>query len=91
MPEKFNYLGGSTIILSGSSVAVSLPSIIPQAMMIRAEGGAVYFEVNSDTSSADANSSGYIPDGILDIIPDILNLETLHIFGGTGISSFKIF
>ena len=91
MSNKLTWISGSTVILSGSSVAVSLPSPTPQAIAIRAEGGAVYFEINASggliSGSATSNASGYVPADNLDVLPEIYNLHTLHLYGASAVKA----
>jgi hypothetical protein len=82
--KQLTYISGSTVILAGSSVMVALPTVPHKAkeIVIGAETGAVYFDINLGASgSATANSFGYVPAGIVYTIPNVYNVNTLHLFG----------
>jgi|WetSurMetagenome_2_1015567.scaffolds.fasta_scaffold190641_2 hypothetical protein len=84
--DIITFLSGSMINLTGSSILVTLPSDT-RSVMFRAEGGAVYFEINTSTGSASTMSSGYVPQDGKDFIPDICNIKTLHVFGSLGVKA----
>lgn len=81
MTDRFSYLSGSMVILTGSSVRVSLPENT-RIFVIRAEGDSVYYTVNPSVSgSASTTSEGYVPIDTSDMILPVYNLSSLAVFG----------
>jgi hypothetical protein len=85
--EQYYYISGSTVILSGSSVTVLLPTTkTPKAIIMRAEGGAVYYDINPVSGSATTTSPGYVPQDQVGLVPEISNLKTFCVYGASGAS-----
>lgn len=81
MADRFSFLSGSTVILAGSSVRVSLPTNA-RTFVIRAEGDNIYYTINPSISgSATSTSEGYVPVDSSDMILPIYNLVGLALFG----------
>lgn len=86
--ELYYYISGSTIVLSGSSINVTLPTIkIAKAITIMAEGGSVYYEINPSSGSASATSPGFVPQNNYGLVPEISNLKTFCVYGSSGVSA----
>lgn len=86
--ELRKFISGSMVKCTGSSIRLTLPSDpSPREIWIRSENGTVYFEINSTTGSASGSSSGYIPQDFLDMSPELYNLNTLDVFGSSGVNA----
>lgn len=79
------YLGGQYIALAGASAAATIPDGTTM-VIISAEGGAVYYEVNAtgETPAADSESPGYVPADNIRFVYPVNNLNTIHVFGASG-------
>ena len=79
---KLLYLGGDVITLAGVSIQVtSLPAICSM-YQIRANGGAVYYEMNG--AAASANSPGFIADASGSLEGPFQDLARLDVYGAQG-------
>jgi len=65
--------------------AVALALTLPNGatiIVIKANGGDVYYGVNANNASAE--SSGFIADGVGDVIGPISNLEKMAVYAAAG-------
>ena len=79
------YLGGQYIALAGASDAAALPEGTAM-VIISAEGGPVYYEVNAagETPAASDEIPGYVPQDAVRFVYPVSNLNTIHVFGASG-------
>jgi len=90
--DQYYYISGSTVILSGCSVTVALPTTkAPKSILIKAETGVIYFEVNPTSGSASASSPGYVPQDNADYVPIINNLDTFCVYSTSGCAHLQYF
>lgn len=75
------YLGGETIELNGAAIEATLPGKV-EVFELRAEGGSVFFEMNSTIASA--TSSGFCPENWIEIQGVLANLQSLWVFGAAN-------
>lgn len=76
------YLGGESIEPDGSSAAATLPDGTT-TVIISAEGGAAYYELNG--TDADASSPGYVPEDGFRAVLGVSNLETLFVYAAASV------
>jgi len=67
--------------MDGSAQSATIPTGA-NIFEIRAEGAAVYFNINH--GGADANASGYIADGSGEIVGPLHNLNQLTLWGAAA-------
>ncbi len=80
---KLIYMSGDVVSLPGqASVEVTTLPTRCTMFQIRAEGGAVYYEMNG--AGASANSPGYVADGSGAVVGPLQNLARLDVFGAAG-------
>jgi hypothetical protein len=81
--KQLTYISGSMVILSGASKGVVLPTVPHKAkeIVIGAETGNIYFEINSASGSASGSSAGFVPANTVYTISNVYNVNTLHLFG----------
>lgn len=76
------YLTGITVNPNGASTEVAIPRDC-QFVEIRANGGAIYFQINGIAASA--TSPGYVADGAFEYLGPLCNLNSLHVFAAAGV------
>lgn len=79
---KLLYLGGDVISLAGASVQVTTLPTLCSMYQIRANGGAVYYQMNG--TAASANSPGFVADASGTLEGPFQNLNRLDVYGAQG-------
>ena len=74
----WHYVGGERLVCNGSVLA-NVPAEAT-AFVIASRGGAVYYDVNGLTASA--NSPGYVAEDGVQTVGPLSNLVRLAVFGG---------
>ena len=78
--SRWKYLGGQKIS-GGGSTSLTLPNGAT-IIVIKANGGDVYYGVNANNASAE--SSGFSAGGVGDVIVPISNLEKMPVYAAAG-------
>jgi hypothetical protein len=78
---RWRYLSGETLTMDGTAQACTLPTGA-HIFEIRAEGAAVYFNINR--AVADATAHGYVADGSGEIVGPLANLSSLTLYGAAA-------
>jgi len=76
------YAGGESIEPDGSSAEATLPDGTT-TVILSAEGGAVYYELNG--TDADAASPGYVPEDGFRAVLGVSNLEALFVYAAASV------
>jgi hypothetical protein len=75
---RWKYLSGETLTMDGTAQACTLPTGA-HIFEIRAEGAAVYFNINRNV--ADATAHGYVADGSGEVVGPLFELTALTLWG----------
>lgn len=79
----WTYTGGQTFMPSGTSTAATLPANT-DTVLIRAEGGDLYWAINPGGAAASANSAGYVASGQMGFVGPMNGLTGLKLYSAAG-------
>jgi len=78
---RIQYLGGQRLLLNGAAMLATIPAGT-DIVEIRAETADVFFEI--DGATANANSSGYVATGGVEVIGVISNLWRISLYAAAN-------